>query len=152
MLAKSRTRVADHTSDEVNKDIRRQTELNIAYLAGAGREAVDKRLEELENEWDIERMLEANAATLALLGVGLGATVSPKWLLLPGIVTAFLLQHALQGWCPPVPVFRRLGFRTPAEIEFERTALKTIRGDFAAIPAHGANRSEVGRVIDAVRS
>jgi hypothetical protein len=152
MLAKSRTRVADHTSDDVNEAIRRQTELNIAYLAGAGREAVDKRLEELENEWDIERVLEANAATLALLGVGLGATVSSKWLILPGIVTAFLLQHALQGWCPPVPVFRRLGFRTPAEIEFERTALKTLRGDFAALPAHGANRNEVGRVIDAVRS
>jgi hypothetical protein len=152
MLAKSRTRVADHTSDDVNKAIRRQTELNIAYLAGAGREAVENRLEELENEWDIERVLEANAATLALLGVGLGATVSSKWLILPGIVTAFLLQHALQGWCPPVPAFRRLGFRTPAEIEFERTALKAIRGDFAALPAHGANRSEMGRVIDAVRS
>jgi hypothetical protein len=47
----------------------------------------------------------------------------------------FLFQHAIQGWCPPVPVLRRLGFRTANEIEQERTALKALRGDFNAVTA-----------------
>jgi hypothetical protein len=34
--------------------------------------------------------------------------------------SGFLLQHALQGWCPPVPLLRQLGFRTSYEIEEER--------------------------------
>jgi len=50
--------------------------------------------------------------------------------MLPALVTGFLFQHAVQGWCPPVPVLRRLGFRTSYEIEEERQALKALRGDF----------------------
>jgi hypothetical protein len=53
-----------------------------------------------------------------------------RWLVLPMAVTGFLLQHAIQGWCPPVPVLRRLGFGTFYEIEEERQALKALRGDF----------------------
>ena len=52
---------------------------------------------------------------------------------LPIAVAGFLLQHAVQGWCPPVPVMRRLGFRTEREIDAERTALKALRGDFREI-------------------
>jgi hypothetical protein len=36
------------------------------------------------------------------------------------------MQHALQGWCPPVPILRRLGFRTAREIFEERLALKSL--------------------------
>jgi hypothetical protein len=46
---------------------------------------------------------------------------------------AFLLQHALQGWCPPVPFFRSRGVRTAREIDQERYALKALRGDFAKV-------------------
>jgi hypothetical protein len=42
----------------------------------------------------------------------------------------FLLQHAVQGWCPPIIWFRRLGVRTSTEIDHERNALKALRGDF----------------------
>ena len=45
---------------------------------------------------------------------------------LPAVVQTFYLQHTLQGWCPPLPVLRRLGFRAPAEIELERNALKAL--------------------------
>ena len=50
--------------------------------------------------------------------------------MLPGIVLPFLFQHAVQGWCPPVPVLRRLGVRTREEIDREKYALKVLRGDF----------------------
>ncbi len=61
-----------------------------------------------------------NAPGIALVGTVLGATVNRKWLLLPGgFVLPFLAQHALQGWCPPVSLFRRLGIRTRREIELD---------------------------------
>jgi hypothetical protein len=40
------------------------------------------------------------------------------------------VQHTVQGWCPPVPLFRALGFRTRKEIEREKYTLKILRGDF----------------------
>jgi hypothetical protein len=44
-------------------------------------------------------------------------------------------EHAVQGWCPPLPILRRMGFRTAREIDTERTALKALRGDFARVEA-----------------
>lgn len=88
------------------------------------------RLSELDREWDIERAIEANAASLALAGLVLGISHDRRWLALPAVVSSFLLQHAVQGWCPPVPVLRRLRFRTADEINEERMALKAMRGDF----------------------
>jgi len=134
MLPKTTSRVPEHTSDKINEKIRRETERNIVYYAGAGPDVLEKRLEELDREWDIERILEMNASMLALLGLTLGATVSRRWFILPAVVTGFLLQHALQGWCPPVPVLRRAGIRTAAEIDHERYALKALRGDFQNLP------------------
>lgn len=133
MLPNTVDRVSNQTCEAVNDRIRSQTEENIAQLKHAGRAAIARRLEELDAEWDIERTLEANAATASLIGVTLGATVDRRWFALPAVVGAFLLQHALQGWCPPLPVFRRLGVRTAAEIDYERYALKALRGDFAQI-------------------
>jgi hypothetical protein len=105
---------------------------------------IDRRLQELDEEWDIERALEANAATIALTGVVLAATVDRRFLAVPGIVAAFLLQHALQGWCPPLPVLRQFGLRTAQEINRERVALKALRGDFNSMPnALGESRGEV---------
>ncbi len=72
--------------------------------------------------WDIERLLEANASTIMLVGLVLGTTANRKFLLVPAAVAAFLLVHALRGWCPPLPILRRLGVRTQAEIESERYA------------------------------
>jgi hypothetical protein len=102
----------------------------LEHAATAGPAGIQKRLNELQREWDIERAIEANASSLALAGLALGFFVSSWFYLLPAAVAAFLLQHALQGWCPPVPVLRRLGYRTQTEIEQERYALKALRGDF----------------------
>jgi hypothetical protein len=127
------TRVSRQTDEHINDAIRLQTKKNIALYAAGGLAAIDRRLEELEHEWDIERTLEANAASLALLGLTLGLAVDRRWYLFTAGVAGFLLQHALQGWCPPVPVFRRLGVRTSREIECERNALKALRGDYRKV-------------------
>ena len=76
----------------------------------------------------------ANAATLAFTGTVLGARVDRRFYAIPALITGFLFQHAIQGWCPPLPVLRRLGFRTATEISEERIALKILRGDFKDIP------------------
>ena len=136
MLPTTVDRVPNQTSEAANERIRRQTEQRIEQLKQAGPAAIARRLDELDAEWDIERTLEANAATASLIGVTLGATVDRRWFALPAVVGAFLLQHAVQGWCPPLPVFRRLGFRTMSEIDYERYALKALRGDFAEISNH----------------
>jgi hypothetical protein len=33
----------------------------------------------LDQEWDIERMLEANAAVISLIGLALGTVVHQRW-------------------------------------------------------------------------
>ena len=115
MTASTTERVAANTDDGINRRIARETEARLAYYRDHPEEIAD-RLRELENEWDVERALEANAASLALAGVAFGAMGSRVWLVLPALVTSFLLQHAVQGWCPPLPVLRRIGLRTAEEI------------------------------------
>src|ERR1051325_9179154 len=112
MIPSTARRVPANTSEQLNEQIRRQTEANVAYFAQAGPAATQRRLEELDWEWDIERCVETMAPTFTLAGLGLGLTVNRKWFLLPIVVQSFFLQHALQGWCPPIPVLRRLGVRT----------------------------------------
>src|SRR4029079_1736149 len=112
MLAATTTRVQDHTSDAVNAAIRERAEQRVAEVAARGPEAIRRRLEELDYEWDIERTLEINFASVVLAGVTLGGLVDRRVLLLPAVASGFMMQHVLQGWCPPVPVFRRLGVRT----------------------------------------
>jgi hypothetical protein len=116
-------RVRRSTSASINHAIDQQTEENIRHFSNLDRHSIIQRIEALDREWDVERALEVNASSLALSGLLLGLTVNRKWFLLPGIVLPFLLQHGLQGWCPPLPVMRRLGIRTRGEIDREKFAL-----------------------------
>lgn len=145
-FASTSHRVEESTPEEYNTMIRFQTEQRVRLYEGATREEINERLRELDEEWDIERRLMANASTLVVAGVVLSLTVNRGFIVLPGLVGGFLLQHALQGWCPPVSLFRRLGARTPREIEEERTALKVLRGDFDYLEA-GAVSGDVALVV-----
>lgn len=126
-------RVREHTAPEINARIDREIAGNLRYFAAQDNHEITRRIRELDHEWDVERVLEANAATLGLTGLALGVLRDRRWLVLPGLVLPFLLQHAVQGWCPPLEVFRRLGFRTRREIDREKYALKVLRGDFAGL-------------------
>ncbi len=128
-VATTKDRVPAHTEPSINARIASETRERVQRFALRPAQ-IEERLIELDEEWDIERAIEANASTLAFIGVALGFLAHPYWLVLPALVTLFLFQHAVQGWCPPVPVLRRLGYRTSYEIEQERYALKAIRGDF----------------------
>jgi|SRR4051812_39710930 len=96
MLPTTSERVPHHTPASLNRAIHNRINESVRHHA-ASPEHIDERLAELDREWDIERTLEANAATLAFTGVVLSATTDKRWLALPALVTAFLFQHAIQG-------------------------------------------------------
>jgi hypothetical protein len=122
IVPSTKNRVPAHTSRQVNRRIQKTIENRVETLKDHP-ELIRQRLAKLDREWDIERAIEMNASALAFIGTSLGAAHSKRWLALPLLVTGFLFQHAIQGWCPPVPILRRLGFRTVYEIEEERRHL-----------------------------
>jgi len=124
-------KAALNTCNRVNQKIRNKTIGCINTFKDSEEEVLSEIIEKLDYEWDTERVLETNAASAILLGSVAGfARKRCCWFLLTGTVGFFLLQHALEGWCPPLPVIRKMGVRTAEEIYHEKTAFKIIRGDF----------------------
>jgi hypothetical protein len=107
ILPASEARVPLHTREADNAEIRRRATAKVKSFANAPPEAIGKRIRELEQEWDVERMLELNASVISLAGFWL-AWHFGTWMVLalPALVSLFLLQHSIQGWCPPLPLFR----------------------------------------------
>ncbi|MDT3685649.1 MAG: hypothetical protein RO009_11470 [Pseudorhodoplanes sp.] len=150
-MPSTKRRVPKQTAKSVNARIQRTTEQRIRHF-DQNQDQIDRRLRELEREWDVERALESNAAIAGLIALAIaGQSQNRRWLALPAVISGFLLQHAIQGWCPPLPVFRQLGFRTSYEIEQERQALKALRGDFARLPS-GRGRGRVRASLRAARA
>ncbi len=75
-------------------------------------EKIERRIETIDREWGIERLLGFAAGSAALL------------------TGAFLVQHAVTGSSLPAALFRRLGMRTQQEIAHEKYSLRAMRGDF----------------------
>ncbi|HEX2216359.1 MAG TPA: hypothetical protein VHG27_06660 [Xanthobacteraceae bacterium] len=143
-------RVPANTAASTNRKIAEEIAASVVWYARHP-DQIDRRLKQLDREWDVERLLQANASSLAFAGTVMAMAHHRRWMLLPALVSGFLFQHAVQGWCPPIPALRRLGFRTAREIDTERTALKVVRGDFARIrPAKG--RSKRGDPLLALRA
>jgi hypothetical protein len=149
-MFKSNGRVRKNTNENINQRIDQEISARVRFLSLGDKKDIDKRLNELNTEWDIEKTLEVNASVIALTGIITAAIFNKKWLILPGIVTAFLLQHGIQGWCPPLPVFRRMGIRTKAEIDKEKMTLKAIRGDFSNISPEDENLKRADKALKAV--
>src|SRR3954468_9898643 len=124
------------TKPSVQEKIDQKIREQIIHFAAQPKEVITRRIFELENEWDIERVLEANAAGIGLASLLWGITVNKKCLAVTGTVLSFLLLHSIQGWCPPVPALRRMGVRTRREIDRELFALKVLRGDFQTVGLH----------------
>jgi hypothetical protein len=122
--------IPEQSRSKVKDRIHGRTLHDVSRFVGADPFFIDERIRELEREWDVERMLQANAAGVALAGIALGISVDRKFLALPALAAAFLLQHAIRGWSPPTPALRRLGIRTGKEIRDEIIALRILRGDF----------------------
>jgi hypothetical protein len=147
VVAPTSQRVPQQTDDRVNEAIRRRTEASIAYHKEHP-DQIGRRIRELDEEWDVERALETGSSVLTLFGLAMTLTRGRKWLVLPLAVQGFFLQHALQGWCPPLPLFRRLGFRTQSEIEHERCALRRLRGDLEEESSQWGRKRSSGDIVE----
>jgi hypothetical protein len=145
-------RVVAHTDPKVNTCIQRRAEERVLWLEQHP-EHVPERLAELDREWDVERFLETGSASLSLVGLMNVLRGRRGWIVVPLVVQGFFLQHALQGWCPPLPVLRRLGVRTQREIDEERFALLDIqqgrerRGGGSASASRSATRVGAGASV-----
>jgi hypothetical protein len=128
MLATSSGRVPTNSPYDANRRIREHFHQCVSYY-GNFPEEIPERLKQLDREWDIERALAAMSSGLTLFGLFLGSRGRPRALALSTVVQGFYMQHTLQGWCPPLSVLRRLGFRTATEIEREKCALKDLLRD-----------------------
>lgn len=141
--------VRGHAGEKATRRLDRERLNRIRRFATAPSAEVTEHLADLDKEWDIERRLEANAASIMLISTALAATHSKRWLILSAVVPGFLLQHAIQGWCPPIEVFRRLGARSRNEIDAERTSIKALRGDFTGLPEEAAAPEAAERALEA---
>jgi len=127
-------RVREHTAPIVTQRIDRMAQAEVDAAVAAGPDAIARRLAKLDQEWDVDRALMVNFAlagaaslTTGLLRYKRTPALSPRrkgFLYFFGAQLGFLLLHGTVGWCPPLAVFRRLGFRTQREIEAERSQLR----------------------------
>jgi hypothetical protein len=123
-------KVRAKTPPEINQAIDIEIAAMIRFYAGKTDYEISKRIEKLDNEWDIERCIEGRAAIVSFIGVILGLKKSKTWLILSILALTFLLQYVIQGWCPPVALLRRFGIRTRQEIYLEKYALQVLYRDF----------------------
>jgi hypothetical protein len=137
-------RVRDHSPATVNEAIDRDLRHRVEHVGRAGGVALGRRLAELDREWDIDRSLLALFPVLSGVSAFLGIRGLFKrrafngWLGLLGVQMSFMMLHAVVGWCPPVSVLRRLGYRTQREIDRERHALlaSSMASPASVVPAH----------------
>jgi hypothetical protein len=138
--ARETDRVRRYTSPEMLQKIDEEIERNVSFYASQPDEVIAERIHDLQQEWSINRYIQAKVAGMGLLGGLLGFAFSKKWALLTIGGFGFLLFHGLRGWDPRIPALRRLGLRTRSEIDREIYALKAARGDFKNLqgerPAH----------------
>lgn len=128
-------RVRSRTAHAVLRRIDEETITSLTELADEGPDAVTRRLQHLDAEWDTDRVIEAEASATGLVAVTAAAVLGRAYTVLPAAVAGAVLLHALTGWYPMLPLFRRLGVRSAREIARERYALKALRGDFSGLEA-----------------
>jgi hypothetical protein len=115
-------RVRRHSPASATEAIDDRTAISVLQATAEGPAAIERRLDDLQKEWDVDRVLMLNFGVLVFAQL-LAARKDRRWLWGPLFQTPLLMMHALVGWCPPVLWFRPLGFRTRFEIQAEREAL-----------------------------
>ncbi|HEU4648581.1 MAG TPA: hypothetical protein VFS33_05940 [Gemmatimonadales bacterium] len=134
LAALTRTdRLRQRTADRIRARLDERMLARLRRETAADPRRLTRRMKELDQQWNIERILEGTAAAAVLTGVGLGATVDRRFLVLPAVVLLLWLQQAAAGWCPPAAVLRRFGLHTRREIETERQALEQLRAATASV-------------------
>ncbi len=123
-------------------------EKRLACLADAGPLAITERLEEINEEWSAGRITKAVIGVSMVAGLALAAWVNPWWLALPAFGGFILLQYLFgrSSWLGKL--FQAIGFRSGADIDQEKFALKALRGDFRDLPTvhEIENKDDIARL------
>lgn len=107
--------------------------------------AHERRLRELDREWDVESLASAAAGAILVVSVPLVVHLVAAWAVLTVVVAGGLLFQALFRRTPvPFPL-RRFGVRTTREIARERFALEAARADGLTLGRAGQDREDVSR-------
>lgn len=89
-------RVRRSTASSVNVEIDRKIDENIRHYSTLNSLEISRRIRQLDREWDVERVLEVNAASLALSGLALSFVANRKWLYLPAACWLFYYSMAFK--------------------------------------------------------
>ncbi|MBX9678469.1 MAG: hypothetical protein K2X38_06870 [Gemmataceae bacterium] len=116
----------------------------------AGPEAISKRLDQLDSEWSVGRVVKAGVGVSVLSGIALGILVHPSWFALAAIPGLFLAQYMFTRRSILGDMLHGMGMRSGAEIDAERVALRALRGDFQGLPTivHVEDRDALSRMED----
>ena len=127
---------------------RETLEKRLACLADAGPEAISARLDVIADEWSAGRMTKSAIGVSLVLGLALASIANPWWLILPALGGVFLLQNLFHRNSWLGAAFHGLGYRAGSEIDEEKYALKTLRGDFRNLPTvhEIENRDDISRL------
>ena len=123
------------TVDEAAHANREKIAHNVAFYKANPR-GIQTRLEELDEEWDVDKVLQVATGGASIASFWFSLTKTRLWSLVPAILGAGALHYGITGQSPAADLVRRLGFRTRDEIEGERIALLAVRGDFAGLGEH----------------
>ncbi|MFN8792532.1 MAG: hypothetical protein ACK5Y2_13840 [Bdellovibrionales bacterium] len=122
VMQNSQDRIRRLSSHQANVRIDANMRTRVEDTISKGPGAIQHRLQELDREWDIDRVLMLNFSVLVFAQL-LAARKNRNWLWGPLLQTPLLFMHATLGWCPPSLWFRPMGFRTRFEIQAERDVL-----------------------------
>lgn len=144
----TRDAVRNHSPARFNQRIDQAMMKRVWNYAHKSHDEISARIQELDREWDLERMLETGAGTLALSSVLLSRIKGRLWLLVSASTLALLLQHSLTRTSPLSDALRAFGVRTRREIDAEKNAMRMLRGDFDNFKSVS---EESHRAIEALR-
>lgn len=116
-----------------DRDISLEAESNALRTALHGRNAIDQRLKELDEEWDIESLLKLQAFAFVLKYAIFGRIISKKFYLVPALVGIFAIQQSATGWSPPFALYKKAGKRTASEIDDERQSLLAMKNRYPSV-------------------
>lgn len=145
-------RVEAATITGVNSEAIEEIEDRVKCYALRSREDVERRIYELDREWDVEKFIGMKTAFLAIAGTLLGVMKDKRWLILPGISLPYLLYSSVVKRNPLTPLLINFGIRSKKEIELERYAMKAIRGDFAGLNDTSGETDRLDFAVKALNS
>jgi len=145
-------KVRANSPPKINQAIDTEIAAMVRFYADKTDYEIGTRIEERGKERDIGSIFEVRVATSSLMGIIFGLKKSKIWLILPAITSFFLLQYAIQGWCPPVSILRRFGFRTRQEIDLEKYALKALHGDFEKVSSQFGSTDRAKEAVSQIKA